>query len=180
MISALGHNFRMWAQTQSEPNTCKTGYLSICCPWAESFGHKRGFRFCPAVISKRAEKLGRNHRRQVPSNPEPEVATIQSKQRFPIRWVTMEPDTLELHCSECGRTRTLDAREQAAILAELVRPSHVKLIDCACARFQWGLRKRTTWQRIPEVPERKFEEIVESDAPSRAKVLKEASEGKSE
>jgi hypothetical protein len=61
---------------------------------------------------------------------------------LPVKNAAMKPDTLELICSECGQTRTLDAREQAAILSELTRPSHVKVIDCACGRFQWGLRKR--------------------------------------
>ncbi len=47
--------------------------------------------------------------------------------------------TLELICRECGHTRVLDAKEQAAIVAELKMPAQTKIIDCPCGRFQWGL-----------------------------------------
>jgi hypothetical protein len=42
---------------------------------------------------------------------------------------SMMESTLELYCAECGHVSVLDAREQAAILAELTMPAHVKIID---------------------------------------------------
>jgi hypothetical protein len=51
---------------------------------------------------------------------------------------------LALACHECNRTVVLDARQQNEILAELTRPAHMKIVECACGKFQFVLSARRT------------------------------------
>ncbi len=46
---------------------------------------------------------------------------------------------LELTCHECGRVTVLDAEAQQKLLRELARPAKLKIIDCPCGAYQWGL-----------------------------------------
>ncbi len=49
---------------------------------------------------------------------------------------------MKLECMECGRSLDIDAEAQKKILRDLTLPAHVKVIECRCGRFQWGLAVR--------------------------------------
>jgi len=51
-------------------------------------------------------------------------------------------DTLRLDCTACGRVTELSAEEQVAILLELTRPAHSKIIECSCTHSQVILAAR--------------------------------------
>ncbi len=50
---------------------------------------------------------------------------------------------LTLHCPKCGKETRLDLEGQNSILARLVRPADVHLLDCNhCGLWQWVLGAR--------------------------------------
>jgi hypothetical protein len=51
---------------------------------------------------------------------------------------------LKDQCIECGRVMSLNADAQAAVLSELTQPSHAKIIECPCGRYQFALSARPT------------------------------------
>ena len=48
-------------------------------------------------------------------------------------------EPLRLDCRACGRVTVLDADRQAAILGELTKPAHHKVLNCRCVRYQFAL-----------------------------------------
>jgi hypothetical protein len=65
--------------------------------------------------------------------PEAVEVTAMRDQAIAIR----EP--LRLDCRACDRVTVLDPDQQTAILAELTKPAHSKVLDCRCGRYQFAL-----------------------------------------
>ena len=53
-------------------------------------------------------------------------------------------DELLDQCIECGRVMALDREAQVAVLSELTQPSHAKISECPCGRYQFVLSARPT------------------------------------
>ena len=56
-------------------------------------------------------------------------------------------EPLTLDCLHCGNIILLDADAQKKIRRELKLPSHAKIVECACGRYQFILGLRPALQK---------------------------------